>query len=72
MKKLGNDQDEKFELSKRLGQLSRDQLQAALDKHNLGEFINVQPITAGLFGQNAFLTSKSGEWVLRGAPHWPW
>ncbi len=72
MKKLHNDQADKFKLSKRLGQLSRDQLQAALDKHNLGDLIDVQPITAGLFGQNAFLTSKSGEWVLRGAPHWPW
>ena len=26
----------------------------------------------GLFGQNVFVTSTQGEWVLRGAPHYDW
>jgi aminoglycoside phosphotransferase (APT) family kinase protein len=58
--------------SERLGPLSRDQLQAALDRFDLGQLVDVQATTSGLFGQNLFLTTASGEWVLRGAPHWPW
>jgi aminoglycoside phosphotransferase (APT) family kinase protein len=30
------------------------------------------PISAGLFGQNIFITSTAGEYVLRGCPHYPW
>jgi aminoglycoside phosphotransferase (APT) family kinase protein len=59
-------------LSERLGPLSRDQLQAALDRFDLGALVDVRPTTSGLFGQNVFVTATSGEWVLRGAPHWPW
>jgi aminoglycoside phosphotransferase (APT) family kinase protein len=29
-------------------------------------------VPLGLFGQNVFLTSTRGAFVLRGAPHFPW
>jgi aminoglycoside phosphotransferase (APT) family kinase protein len=53
-------------LSERLGPWSRVHVQGALDRFNLSQ------LTSGLFGQNVFLTAESGEWLLRGAPHWPW
>ena len=37
---------------------------------NLGRFVGAEPITSGLFGQNVFVTTTDGEFVLRGAPHW--
>lgn len=39
---------------------------------SLGDFVNATPITGGLFGQNVFVTSTQGEYVLRGVPHYPW
>ena len=32
--------------------------------------MKAEPTTAGLFGQNVFVTTTEGEFVLRGAPHW--
>jgi len=29
-------------------------------------------VPSGLFGQNVFITSTRGEFVLRGVPHYPW
>jgi aminoglycoside phosphotransferase (APT) family kinase protein len=58
--------------SERLGRLTREQLQAALDRFDLGGLLAAEPAAAGLFGQNVFLTSTKGEWVLRGAPHFDW
>ena len=58
------------EYSKRLGVLTHAQLQAALDRFELGELLEAQPAPSGLFGQNVMLTAKTGEYVLRGAP-WP-
>lgn len=58
------------EYSKRLGVLTHEQLQAALDRFALGELIAAAPAPSGLFGQNVMLTASSGEHVLRGAP-WP-
>jgi hygromycin-B 7''-O-kinase len=58
--------------SERLGFISDDQFQQALDKFNLGTFIVAQPVSQGLFGQNVFITSTKGEFVLRGVPHYPW
>jgi aminoglycoside phosphotransferase (APT) family kinase protein len=58
------------EYSKRLGVLTPEQFQAALDRFDLGALVDAQPVSGGLFGQNVFLTSTSGEWVLRGAPHY--
>lgn len=58
--------------SERLGKISDEQLQKALDRFNLGRFVEAEPITQGLFGQNLFLTSSRGEFVLRGVPHYSW
>lgn len=58
--------------SARLGAITPEQFQAALDRFNLGRFIEAQPISTGLFGQNVFVTSTAGEWVLRGDPHYDW
>jgi len=60
------------EYSKRLGQISDEQLQAALNCFDLGEFLRAEPIPFGLFGQNMFVTSTAGEFVLRGVPHYDW
>lgn len=61
-----------MEYSKRLGSITAEQFQAALDHFALGRFIAADPIPFGLFGQNVFLTSTAGEFVLRGAPHSDW
>ena len=60
------------EYSKRLGLLSAAQFQAVLDRFDLGELIQAEPVPFGNFGQNVFLTGTKGEFVLRGAPHYPW
>ncbi|MFA6602828.1 MAG: phosphotransferase [Candidatus Shapirobacteria bacterium] len=61
-----------MEYSKRLGEITDEQLQKALDKFDLGKLVKAEPITFGNFGQNLFLTSNKGEFVLRGRPHYPW
>ena len=58
--------------SRRLGAISPEQFQAALARFSLGEFVGATPIDGGLFGQNVFVTSTQGEYVLRGSPHYPW
>lgn len=58
------------EYSQRLGIISDEQLQAALDRFGLGRLIAAEPLTNGLFGQNLMLTTSSGDYVFRGAPHW--
>jgi len=58
--------------SQRLGVIADDQFQAALDRFNLGTFIKAEPIPFGNFGQNVFVTSSQGEFVLRGRPHFWW
>lgn len=60
------------EYSKRLGNISDKQLQRALRHFDLGTFLSAEPIPFGLFGQNLFVTSSSGEFVLRGVPHYDW
>ena len=60
------------EYSNRLGHISTEQFQAALTRLHLGEFVEAEPVPFGLFGQNVFLTSTQGRFVLRGAPHYPW
>ncbi len=57
--------------SRRLGPIRPAQFQAALDRFGLGRFVGAAPIPFGLFGQNVFVTSSAGEWVLRGRPHYP-
>lgn len=58
--------------SPRLGAIAEVQFQAALRRLGLGEFVRAEPVAGGLFGQNVFVTSTRGEWVLRGAPHAEW
>ncbi|HEY7850039.1 MAG TPA: hypothetical protein VIC27_08240 [Ktedonobacterales bacterium] len=58
--------------SQRLGQITQAQLQAALSRFDLGAFVRAEPTRDGLFGQNLFLTSDRGAYVLRGAPHYSW
>ena len=58
------------EYSKRVGVLTHEQLQAALDRFDLGELRGAEPAPSGLFGQNVMLSASTGEYVLRGAP-WP-
>jgi aminoglycoside phosphotransferase (APT) family kinase protein len=57
---------------KRLGQISDEQLQMALDRFHLGTLLHAEPVPFGLFGQNIFLTSTQGAYVLRGSPHYRW
>ena len=57
------------EYSKRIGKISDEQFQKALDKFNLGKFVKASKIPFGNFGQNVFVTSDKGEFVLRGCPH---
>ena len=60
------------EYSKRLGNISDEQLQSALNYFDLGKFLHAEPIPFGLFGQNLFVTSTVGDFVLRGVPHYDW
>ncbi len=56
--------------SERLGEITDEQFQAALDRFGLGRFLHAEPIANGLFGQNVMLSATSGDYVFRGAPHW--
>ena len=58
--------------SERLGVLDDRQFQAALARLDLGAFVRADPVVGGLFGQNVFVTSTTGQWVLRGVPHYDW
>lgn len=58
--------------SQYLGMIDDNQFQAALDRFQLGTFVKAEPIPFGLFGQNVFVTSSQGEYVLRGQPHFWW
>jgi hygromycin-B 7''-O-kinase len=54
--------------SPRLGSLSEQQFQAALDRFQLGQLISAEPVRFGNMGQHVFLTGTQGNFVLRGAP----
>ena len=54
--------------SHRLGTLTAQQFQAALDRFQLGTLIQAEPVRFGNIGQNVFVSSTKGEFVLRGAP----
>ncbi len=58
--------------SHQLGLISDEQFQAALDRFHLGRLIQAEPIPFGLFGQNVFVSSTQGDYVLRGRPHFWW
>lgn len=61
--------DTSFDFGARLGRLTREQLQAALDRFGLGRLRAATVPEGGMFGQNLFLATDSGDWVFRGAPH---
>lgn len=61
-----------MEYSKRLGSISDEQFQKALDRFSLGRFIKAEAIPFGNFAQNVFVTSTKGKFVLRGKPHYKW
>jgi aminoglycoside phosphotransferase (APT) family kinase protein len=56
--------------SSRLGAISDEQFGAVAARLNLGRFLRAEPTVGGLFGQNVFVTTTEGDFVLRGAPHW--
>ncbi len=56
--------------SQRLGVLSDSQLQAALDRFDLGQLIDARSAPGGLFGQNVLLQTTAGGFVLRGQAHY--
>jgi aminoglycoside phosphotransferase (APT) family kinase protein len=56
--------------SERLGAISDEQFHAVADLLGIGRYVRAAPTTSGLFGQNVFVTTTEGEFVLRGAPHW--
>jgi len=58
--------------SQRLGSIADEQFQAALARFDLGKFLRAEPIPFGNFGQNVFVSSDKGEFVLRGQPHFWW
>jgi hygromycin-B 7''-O-kinase len=60
------------EYSRRLGSIDDGQFLSALERLGLGEFVRAEPVAGGLFGQNVFVASTTGEYVLRGAPHYDW
>jgi aminoglycoside phosphotransferase (APT) family kinase protein len=62
--------EEGTQYSERLGRIRDEQFAAALARFGLGAFVRAAPTTSGLFGQNVFVTSSKGDFVLRGAPHW--
>lgn len=58
--------------TQRLGMISDAQLQTALDHFSLGRLIHAEPVPLGFFGQNIYVGSTTGEYVLRGQPHVWW
>jgi hygromycin-B 7''-O-kinase len=60
------------EYSRRLGSIDDGQFRSALERLGLGKFMRAEPLAGGLFGQNVFVASTAGEYVLRGVPHYDW
>ena len=54
-----------------LGTISNDQFQAALDRFDLGTFLQAEPISFGFSKRNVFLTSTKGQFVFRGTAQSP-
>lgn len=55
--------------SERLGVIEPEQLYEVAERFDLGDVTDAEPAAEGLFGQNVFLTTTSGRYVLRGNPH---
>ena len=60
---------EPMKYSERLGVIEPDQLHEAAAYFDIGEVLDASAPVGGLFGQNIFLTTTEGEYVLRGHPH---
>jgi aminoglycoside phosphotransferase (APT) family kinase protein len=56
--------------SQRLGEIADEQFEAACERLGIGNFVRATRVATGLFGQNVFVSTSEGEFVLRGAPHW--
>jgi hygromycin-B 7''-O-kinase len=56
----------------RLGTVSEEQLQAALTRFQLGTLESASAVPFGLFGQNVFVDSDVGSFVLRFGAHYDW
>ena len=54
--------------SDRLGVISSSQIQRACDLLGLGTLEDAEPASTGTWGQNIFLSTTRGEFVLRGNP----
>jgi aminoglycoside phosphotransferase (APT) family kinase protein len=57
--------------SERLGVIDPDQLFEVAEQFDLGDVLEAEAASTGLFGQNLFLTTSEGRFVLRGNPHGP-
>lgn len=55
--------------SDRLGTLTHEQLQSALDRFELGQLVAAEPAPGGLFGQIVLLETDAGRYAMRGHPH---
>ena len=55
--------------SERLGVIEPDQLFEVAERFDLGTLTDAAPAATGLFGQNIFLETSKGAFVLRGHPH---
>jgi aminoglycoside phosphotransferase (APT) family kinase protein len=56
----------------RLGSVDEGQLEAALERFELGSLRSASAVPFGLFGQNVFVESSSGSYVLRFGAHSDW
>lgn len=60
-----------FGSKNKLGTITTEQLQAMLDKFNLGKLISSSRTNQGAMGQTMFITSTEGDFVLKGNPLYP-
>lgn len=54
--------------SKKLGTIHHNQLQAMLDRFNLGTLISSRKTELGAMGQTMFVSSTKGDFILKGNP----
>lgn len=57
-----------FFSSNPLGDITSEQLQLMLDRFNLGKLISSGKTSKGVGKQTLYVTSSSGEYVLKGNP----
>lgn len=60
-----------MEYTPRLGMITSEQIQAALDRFGLGRFRSARTTGVGLAGQTLFVEAGTGSYVLRGNPLFP-